>query len=518
MKKISTFIIALTLIFGMAQCNKDDQGKWVHISMSVDNGGKHIVYPNTGAVMYNEGDKVYVGNNNHYIGTLTFHDGTFSGDILSPSTADYLHFYFVGGLSTGTLTAGSTNSIDVNIADQRTQLPVLSYGHSANKYSETNTDYYCMLLNKCALVKFNLTHATDDDVIVSGLPHWATIDFSNTTDAISVSTANSPGDITLYPASLTERWAILLPGTNLTGLNAHVGGQHFAVDVEGSPEINSNSYINSGIQINNTSSSPVTNGYFTINSSNQQVFFSQGNLQATTTDGTNWTWSFAANQYDYIGNAVANTLINGSMSASGSGTVDLFGWNGLSSTLDNYGIHNSKSNAMYGNTAGENLKNDWGHNSIGGETDKWFSLTPAEWDYVFNGRSTSSGVLFAKAQVNTVPGIILLPDDWSTSYHALNSANSSSANFTANSIDLSDWTNDFEAHGAVFLPAAGRRNGTDVSNSGVVGNYWTKTSYDGDATKANCFTFNNSSLNVNLTTTYASRCLGHSVRLVCNAN
>lgn len=31
------------------------------------------------------------------------------------------------------------------------------------------------------------------------------------------------------------------------------------------------------------------------------VYFSKGNLQATTVDlGTNWTWTFAANQYDCV--------------------------------------------------------------------------------------------------------------------------------------------------------------------------------------------------------------------------
>ena len=42
-------------------------------------------------------------------------------------------------------------------------------------------------------------------------------------------------------------------------------------------------------------------GKFTINADGDQIQFSQGNLQATY-NGSAWTWSFAANQYDYIGN------------------------------------------------------------------------------------------------------------------------------------------------------------------------------------------------------------------------
>ena len=46
---------------------------------------------------------------------------------------------------------------------------------------------------------------------------------------------------------------------------------------------------------------------FTINENGDQVVFSRGNLQATTNDlGANWTWGFAENQWDYIGNAAAN--------------------------------------------------------------------------------------------------------------------------------------------------------------------------------------------------------------------
>ena len=87
------------------------------------------------------------------------------------------------------------------------------------------------------------------------------------------------------------------------------------------------------------------NGKFTINASGNQVYFSQGNLQATTTDlGVNWTWAFATNQWDYIGYATANNSINGDGTVSTNGTVDLFGWVGASSTWTDaaqYGISNS---------------------------------------------------------------------------------------------------------------------------------------------------------------------------------
>ena len=97
MKRINTIIIAIALLLGMGQCKKqeapatpDTDDKLVHISVKVNQGGKHILYPSTGAYIFEEGDKLYVGNNGKYVGTLTYSQGRFSGNIYEPSTDDYL--------------------------------------------------------------------------------------------------------------------------------------------------------------------------------------------------------------------------------------------------------------------------------------------------------------------------------------------------------------------------------------------------------------------------------------------
>jgi hypothetical protein len=46
---------------------------------------------------------------------------------------------------------------------------------------------------------------------------------------------------------------------------------------------------------------------------------------------------------------------------------------------------------------------------------------------------------FAKACVKDVNGLILLPDNWSSSYFALNSPDSEEANFSSNTITDSQW-------------------------------------------------------------------------------
>lgn len=159
---------------------------------------------------------------------------------------------------------------------------------------------------------------------------------------------------------------------------------------------------------------------------------------------------------------------------------------------------------------------DWGvYNAInngGNVPNQWRTLTTYEWRYVFNTRSTPSGIRYAKGNVCGKNGVILLPDDWNTSIYALIYTNKSNAPYSTNVITLADWEK-METYGAVFMPAAGYRELASVNNVGSTGLYWT----------ASC----SSSLNayrVEFTNSFYSsgssyrRFLGYSVRLVQDAN
>ena len=259
-------------------------------------------------------------------------------------------------------------------------------------------------------------------------------------------------------------------------------------------------------------------GVFSV-SDTKQVYFSKGNLQATY-NGSNWSWAFAEHQWDYIGNAAGNTKVTESSPyISENATVDLFGWVGAACAWTGaaqYGISNEKAAAQYGNVAGEALKSDWGTLAItnGGNTANfgWHSLASSEWEYLFQTRTTPSGVSYAHATVNDVPGLVLLPDDWSTDYYSLNKVNNATGTaYTDNVISSSDWTSKLEAHGAVFLPAGGYRNGAEVSDAGVQGTYWSSTSST-TAQSARCFFFRSAQF-AGVTQNYM-RPRGCSVRLV----
>ena len=236
------------------------------------------------------------------------------------------------------------------------------------------------------------------------------------------------------------------------------------------------------------------NGLFTINENGDKVYFSQGNLQYIGSAAMPY-WKFAENQWDYFGETTGQNSANQNVDR------DLFGWG--TSGWNNGNLYYQPYDYEYmtvwnagdfgygyGPTDGTdynycltgNYANaDWGiYNAIsnGGNTPgQWRTLTGDEWGYVFDTRSTASGIRFAMAKVNNVNGVILLPDDWSSSYYTLSNTNTSNASFSSNTIMASQWSS-LDQHGAVFLPAAGYRNGTSVLYVGSFGYYWSVWNLD----------------------------------------
>ena len=239
--------------------------------------------------------------------------------------------------------------------------------------------------------------------------------------------------------------------------------------------------VRSGSQ-NNTPTGAI-DGKFTINSNGDQVYFSQGNLQYIGSAATPY-WKFADNQWDVLGTTT------GQNSSDQNVDRDLFGW-GTSgynhgancyqpwSTSQSNGGYYAYGSSQY-NLYDQTGQADWGYNPIsngGNQANQWRTLTQPEWEYIFNTRITSSGIRYAKANVNNVNGVILLPDDWSSDTYSLSNTNSSGASYSSNTISATQWST-LEQAGAVFLPAAGDRYGTSVDTVGSDGDYWSASYYD----------------------------------------
>lgn len=198
-------------------------------------------------------------------------------------------------------------------------------------------------------------------------------------------------------------------------------------------------------------------GLFSV-SDNKQVYFSQGNLQYIGSADTPY-WQFAGNQWDCLNNnqdgdsqTIDRDRFGWGTSGYNHGATCYQPWsnNTFSSNYYAYGSQSYNLNDQTGMA-------DWGYNVItnGGNQEHcgWRSLTTMEWRYIFNTRSTNSGIRYAKGIVNNINGVIILPDDWSENYYSLSNTNESSANFSNNNITAQQWLT-LEDHGAVFLPAS----------------------------------------------------------------
>ena len=214
-------------------------------------------------------------------------------------------------------------------------------------------------------------------------------------------------------------------------------------------------------------------------SSSKQVYLSPGNLQYT--QSTN-TWSFAENQYDYIG---TDNVTGGSVTSDQydgdeklgtdlADKVDLFCF---STAATNFGISTSTD---YNDYSGSFV--DWGTNKIGTDApNTWRTLTHDEWEYLLDNRNNASS-LRGVAQVNCVNGLIFLPDNWTcpagvtfkSGFH-----NEWGVDYYAayQTFTAAEWSK-LEAAGAVFLPAAGIRDGSDVGDVQSYGCYWSANGYN----------------------------------------
>ena len=233
----------------------------------------------------------------------------------------------------------------------------------------------------------------------------------------------------------------------------------------------------------------------------KKVYFSPGNLQATTSDyGATWTWDFAPHQHVVLGSGSANVAYvneySMSSAVSKNGSVDLFGWS-TSETENYYGINSSTYSASFQGTFV-----DWGTLPIAGDAaGTWRTLTKDEWVYLLGKEGESSRTnavdLRTIRTVNGVNGLVILPDGCSVSIDA-------------------DW-GVLEAAGAVFLPVEGTRNNRTVSYKSS-GYYWSSTRKSGSDQSAHGVLFYLSGATINVLPEHSlSLQDGFSVRLVKNA-
>ncbi|MCR5013180.1 MAG: hypothetical protein K6A28_00215 [Bacteroidales bacterium] len=265
-------------------------------------------------------------------------------------------------------------------------------------------------------------------------------------------------------------------------------------------------------QEDSTGTEGMLSGVFSVSGA-LQVHFSQGNLQYQASTGT---WRFAEHQWSYVGATEPDQYghVGGNVEGSSNhlisetydGWIDQFGWGtsgfdhgavcyqpySTSTMYWDYYAYGSDTCNLYDQTG----KADWGYNAIsngGNAVNRWRTLTIAEWHYLLFERHTESSMLFAKASVDGVNGLVLLPDDWNASNYSFTHVNvgGDDASFNDNLLSLSQW-DALESEGAVFLPASCFRYGSSVQTINAVGHYW--SSSKAERTSAYYMSFGNLSV------------------------
>ena len=460
-------------------------------------GIKTFAVGETMAIIYNNGTST-VKAVSHELRTEDIAEGnksaTFTFDLETPNKTGAVMYIYPAAMATETDPFLNYNALYTEQNGTLTKLASnFDYCLNVGYWSDGNLPSLT-LVNDLAILKLTFKNDADGSNITNSITGLTVSDGKHTYNV-----TRETGDGPIYVAIIeTEDDDIEVTATDGTNTYAKA--------------LSGKSYARSNIYPITWKMAEVIKGKFSV-SSTKQVYFSKGNLQATTSNnGTNWTWAFAANQWDKIGSAAANTSITNNKTVSTNGTVDLFGW----STSQTYlGIHNSTNNNDY---RGSDFV-EWG--SAKEVTDcigtGWRTLTSDEWRYLLVTRTTTSGKHYCKAQVDGHPGVILLPDDWNTSNYDLKKCDVVNLAFNASDIDkisLVNWNSIFVPHGAVFLPTTGQREGTTVTNENGRLYYWSATTganTSGESANANQVSILGNALYPD---TGAGRHFGNAVRLV----
>lgn len=475
-KKGAALMLALVTLLGLTQCRKhvetieNTATNGVRITLRVDNNDRHGVNPENGDVYFTDNDRIMVTDGNDYIGYLIRHDGRFQGNINPLQDGDEMHFYF---FSNKDIYVNGVLSI-MNIHDQSDRLPTMAYGHTT--YHQDVTEYSCQLHNKCALIKFTLQRATNEQIQVGGLYTEVQCDLSNP----GVFIAGDKSYIDLYSTSSTEKWAVVMPQSKVDEADVVIADKHYTVSI---PATNANDYITDGIRILNAHTT------FKI-APDHEVYFSPGNLQY---NGSTHEWRFVEHQYDSPYNYDPTTW------------VDMFAWARWCPDEDPLNMSFPGAFAFTGQFEETLL----GHND-------WCTLTANEWNYLLFQRPDASQKV-AWGGVGGMWGVVLVPELWETPDGCSFDPGFEEPSFynDNNDYDYDEWAL-MESAGAVFLPMAGSYDG----GSGKIrysqeGYYWSSSEGGGPyahTAKGVHITHRNAEMDENI-----PRFNGVSVRLVRTA-
>ena len=498
--------IAFALLLGLTQCKKNDiaptsDGDTVFMTLDASCGGGRTVFvPSMPGIRWEAGATEYisVGSSvNGYLGELSCkckestsatNRLSFSGQINPPAgtQGEKLYFFYLGnGRHYGTTSLNFSNQESSAGAHFVTNYVIaIGEGTVTNSGGSTYTATADLEI-KTAIAYFNIsafsTGSDDDNVYLSGNDVYstATIDYRagtitrNAKGSINIGLTNESNKYVALIPSVSTETTLIFEGTTKEGSFTLPRGiqanKYYSNDGEALEVTGKESYV------------------FTVSSyPAKKVRFSPGNLQYKTGTG----WRFAEHQYD-----VCQTS-NGSWNTSG--WVDLFGWGTWSGTSEHWNPTNTSTYSNEYSWEGDSYDDVCFHGTLTNHTATgWFTLSRDQWRYIIE--NSRHGLATITVGENDIHGMVILPDNSELSI------NTSGSSWSNNIYSESQWVTNMEAKGAVFLPAAGYREGTKVYDYGNDYYYWSCTEEGGSSAWY---------LSSNECGPYPERYLGLGVRLV----
>ena len=475
LKGLNAFI-AFALLLGLTQCKKNDistipDGDTVFMTLDASCGGGRTVFdPSVPGIRWGTGSNEFISVGSSvkgYLGELsgtgngTNEAITFSGTITAPAgtQGEKLYFFYLGnGRHYGYNSLDFSNQENSAGAHFVTDYVIaIGEGTVTNSGGSTYTATADLEV-KTAIAYFNIstfsTGSNDDYVYLSGNDVYstATIDYregtitGNAKGSINIGLTNESNKYVALIPSVSTETTLIFEGATKEGTFTLPRGiqanRYYSNDGEALEVIGKDSYVFT-----------VSSGYET-----KKVRFSPGNLQYKTGTG----WRFAEHQYD-----VCQTS-NGSWNTSG--WVDLFGWGTWSGTSEHWDPTNT---SPYSNYSWESNYDDvYFHGTLTNHTaTNWFTLSRDQWQYLIG--HSRHGLATITVGENAIHGMVILPDNSTLSI------NTTGSSWSNNEYSESEWVTNMEAKGAVFLPAAGYREGTSVNYNKNDSYYWSCTEQGG---------------------------------------
>ena len=464
MKKVM-YIMAAALLM-MTQCKKENETPTDPaegtVKMTVTAGScRTSIDTENGAITWSAGDKLYVSDGSSWLGSLTLvgeggsAQGTFTGNIVGIDESETTcHFFYLGHDNGMTEPTGSTAASIPFAAQDGTLAGAMKYhtgyGSTDVTVTEGKATGSVVMNTKIAIARINFTtdgtQAYTSDVTMTGV--------SNTLSVNPDGTFSGSGEGGIVIGGTTgERYVTLIPTAETDRVDVTFTG-----DATGSMTFLAGISENKFYGMKDAMTVTLTpKPKFSVGE-NTTVEFAPGNLYW---DGS--AFRFEANQWSFASTWDASHVSHFKWSDAANAVTSNYSFSGNLFCASNF--------------------------TVDGDSHTWRTLSNSEWDYLLYTRTNALSLRAWKDLGNNVKGLVILPDGDASVMSSISS------------------TADLETYGAVFLPAAGLRRGTDVYDAGSLGYYWSGTPYDDGAYDMNFYSGN---VSVN----YGYPNYGYSVRLV----